>query len=201
MTAPSTPQSRTAQPFTPENAILWLQAQARHYDEQMHFLEADAFRSVIATIESLARSETAPTEGRIVDALRPVVSDIFNRFGSLSRGQALQMLVDAVRSLPTEKPAESPRWKEIDELCEGRSKIDLAEIILRERAARTETAATWIPVSERQPEGSKEVLTCSDGRFVSTRGARWVRELWAEAQRENIECAITHWMPMPEAPK
>jgi len=35
-------------------------------------------------------------------------------------------------------PTDSPRWKEIDELCEGRSKIDLAEIILRERAARTE---------------------------------------------------------------
>ena len=38
---------------------------------------------------------------------------------------------DALKNEPrTEKPTDSPRWKEIDELCEGRSKIDLAEIVL-----------------------------------------------------------------------
>jgi hypothetical protein len=56
--------SKQAQPFTPENAILWLEAQAKHFDEQMHFLEADAYRAIVATIEQLrsARPEALRKE-------------------------------------------------------------------------------------------------------------------------------------------
>lgn len=54
---------RKAQPFTPENAILYLQAQARHHDEEMHFLEGDACRAIIATIEQL-RSAAPEAERR-----------------------------------------------------------------------------------------------------------------------------------------
>lgn len=42
----------------------------------------------------------APSEGRLVDALRPVVSEIFSRFGSLSRGEALQLLCNALKADP-----------------------------------------------------------------------------------------------------
>jgi hypothetical protein len=43
-------------------------------------------------------SHVAPL-GRIVEALRPVVSDIFDNFGTYSRGMALSMLVEAVRGI------------------------------------------------------------------------------------------------------
>lgn len=56
--------SRSAKAFSTEHAILWLKGQAKHYDEQMHFLEADAYRSIIATIEALARSEKSNVEAQ-----------------------------------------------------------------------------------------------------------------------------------------
>jgi hypothetical protein len=47
----------------------------------------------------VAQSTSLPPKlGPLCDALRPVVSDIFNRLGSLSRGEALQMLVTAAQS-------------------------------------------------------------------------------------------------------
>ncbi len=47
------------------------------------------------------------SEGQIVEALRPVVHDIFARLlspGCISRGQALQLLVDAVRGMRSATP-------------------------------------------------------------------------------------------------
>lgn len=56
----------------------------------------------LAIAEQLAAPSSASgtpwTEGQIVAAIRPVVSDIFNKFESLSRGEAMQMLVNALRS-------------------------------------------------------------------------------------------------------
>lgn len=58
----------------------------------------------------------------------------------------------------------------------------------------------WIPLSERRPEGNGDVIVANGGH-VSTRGASWVRVLWDESVRESISCALSHWQPLPEAPK
>lgn len=69
--------------------------------------EAEAAQAdLVAAVSAPASSSLALTEGQVIAVLRPVVSDIFNRFGGMSRGQALQLLVDAVRSLA---PAASER--------------------------------------------------------------------------------------------
>lgn len=53
--------------------------------------------SFVAAADAFARHFYS--EGKVSEALRPVVSEIFNRFASLSRGQALQMLVDAIKAI------------------------------------------------------------------------------------------------------
>lgn len=60
----------------------------------------------------------------------------------------------------------------------------------------------WIPVEVRRPDGIEEVLVATaGGKIVSSRSAKWVRVLWDEVARgDDTLCAITHWMPMPDAP-
>ncbi len=58
----------------------------------------------------------------------------------------------------------------------------------------------WIPVSERLPEDSQRVLVCcADGRqyVAATDGG-----FWSDGREYSDHIHdITHWMPLPEAPK
>ena len=58
------------------------------------------------------------------------------------------------------------------------------------------TVQEWIPVTERLPEDSDNVLVCHKNGLVTTNawlGANW----WFKNERN----PITHWMPMPQPPK
>lgn len=60
----------------------------------------------------------------------------------------------------------------------------------------------WIDLNDQlPPDAPIEVITVScDGELVSTRSARWVRALHADAKRNGELCAISHWQHLPEAP-
>ena len=67
----------------------------------------------------------------------------------------------------------------------------------------------WVPVTERLPEHSDNVLVCVTDNFANVRlkGAfllaaycdedGWILEMWPEMERPNV----THWMPLPKPPK
>lgn len=60
----------------------------------------------------------------------------------------------------------------------------------------------WVPVSERLPQAQ------TDGRMVlafvcgvtNTKATATVRELVQFAKEDGEQCAVTHWMPLPDAP-
>ena len=58
----------------------------------------------------------------------------------------------------------------------------------------------WIPVSERLPEDGQIVLTCKNGICeVQTYEAR--RNGWVSGRIFWSMAFVTHWMPLPDAPK
>ena len=71
------------------------------------------------------------------------------------------------------------------------------KLLLDEAADRLENQGQWISVDERLPERAGEYVCCTKIRKVImceyldywSKGSRWDRR------------DITHWMPLPEAPK
>ena len=61
-------------------------------------------------------------------------------------------------------------------------------------------ATKWIPVTERLPEKNRCILICSkqggiaEGVYMG--GGAWIQYRW-----NAVGMDVTHWMPLPEAPK
>jgi hypothetical protein len=135
--------------------------------------------------------------------------DAISDDGSMPNYESWKRLYDLARTLETELEQErdirSTREITLSLVADGlgvehEPHQTFDERLLEASVVRSESMR-WIPVSEQQPEGHAEVLVSTNGKYVSTRGASWVRALWREAVTEKIECAVTHWMPMPEGPK
>lgn len=81
--------------------------------------------------------------------------------------------------------------------------LALLERLTAENAALREKAPQWISVEERRPEPGKRVLA-TDGVFVGE-AYRTSADTWRRydgiAMRDCLGSIVTHWMPMPEAPK
>lgn len=80
---------------------------------------------------------------------------------------------------------------------------DLIERLTAENAALREKVPQWISVEERRPEPGKRVLA-TDGVFVGE-AYRTSADTWRRydgiAMRDCLGSIVTHWMPLPEAPK
>lgn len=61
---------------------------------------------------------------------------------------------------------------------------------------QTEEVQRWIPVTERLPENTGDVIVCHKNGWV-TKNAWLVGNWWYK----NEVNPITHWMPLPERPK
>ena len=89
--------------------------------------------------------------------------------------------------------------------CEGCPKVsaDLIERLTAENAALWEKVPQWISVEERRPEPGKRVLA-TDGVFVGE-AYRTSADTWRRydgiAMRDCLGSIVTHWMPLPDAPK
>ena len=72
-----------------------------------------------------------------------------------------------------------------------------------ERDALREKVPQWISVEERRPEPGKRVLA-TDGVFVGE-AYRTSADTWRRydgiAMRDCLGSIVTHWMPLPDAPK
>ena len=79
----------------------------------------------------------------------------------------------------------------------------LIERLTAENAALREKVPQWISVEERRPEPGKRVLA-TDGVFVGE-AYRTSADTWRRydgiAMRDCLGSIVTHWMPLPEAPK
>lgn len=80
---------------------------------------------------------------------------------------------------------------------------DLIERLTAENAALREKVPQWISVEERRPEPGKRVLA-TDGVFVGE-AYRTSADTWRRydgiAMRDCLGSVVTHWMPLPSAPK
>ena len=80
---------------------------------------------------------------------------------------------------------------------------DLIERLTAENAALREKVPQWISVEERRPEPGKRVLATDDvfvGEAYRTSADTW-RRYDGIAMRDCLGSIVTHWMPLPEAPK
>ena len=98
--------------------------------------------------------------------------------------------------------------------CDDKLKQKAADLI-EQQAARIKELETkaprWIPVTERLPENGVPVLINyignSDGKYHPDATAVWTDYgcFWWEGSLEDCDAEvavpITHWMPLPEAPK
>lgn len=79
----------------------------------------------------------------------------------------------------------------------------LIERLTAEDAALREKVPQWISVEGRKPEPGKRVLA-TDGVFVGE-AYRTSADTWRRydgiAMRDCIGSIVTHWMPLPSAPK
>jgi hypothetical protein len=80
---------------------------------------------------------------------------------------------------------------------------DLIERLTAENAVLREKVPRWISVDERHPKPGTRVLA-TDGVFVGE-AYRTSADTWRRydgiAMRDCIGSVVTHWMPLPEAPK
>ena len=85
----------------------------------------------------------------------------------------------------------------------GLHAADLIERLTAETAALREKVPQWISVEERRPEPGKRVLA-TDGVFVGE-AYRTSADTWRRydgiAMRDCLGSIVTHWMPLPSAPK
>lgn len=79
----------------------------------------------------------------------------------------------------------------------------LIERLTAENVALREKAPQWISVEDRPPKTGTRVLA-TDGVFVGE-AYRTSADTWRRydgiAMRDCIGSVVTHWMPLPEAPK
>lgn len=96
----------------------------------------------------------------------------------------------------------------VGEIQDRREYIEFAaanviERLTAENAALREKAPQWISVEKRRPEPGKRVLA-TDGVFVGE-AYRTSADTWRRydgiAMRDCLGSIVTHWMPLPEAPK
>lgn len=96
----------------------------------------------------------------------------------------------------------------VGEIQDRREYIEFAaaneiERLTAENAAMREKVPQWISVEERRPEPGKRVLA-TDGVFVGeayrTSANTW-RRYDGIAMRDCLGSIVTHWMPLPSAPK
>jgi hypothetical protein len=80
---------------------------------------------------------------------------------------------------------------------------NVIERLTAENAALREKVPQWISVEERRPEPGKRVLA-TDGVFVGE-AYRTSADTWRRydgiAMRDCLGSIVTHWIPLPEAPK
>lgn len=80
---------------------------------------------------------------------------------------------------------------------------DLIECLTAENVALREKVPQWISVEDRHPKTGTRVLA-TDGVFVGE-AYRTSADTWRRydgiAMRDCIGSVVTHWMPLPEAPK
>lgn len=107
-------------------------------------------------------------------------------------------LVERLGKCTAEQNGEKTLW------CQAADAIDDLLYICKHQATEIrELKNQWIPVAERLPEGRTNVLCCgaNGGMFVGwTSGYVFkgkVRAFVHGGSGRNI----THWMPLPEAPK
>lgn len=96
----------------------------------------------------------------------------------------------------------------VGEIQDRREYIEFAaanviERLTAENAALREKGPRWISVEERRPEPGKRVLA-TDGVFVGE-AYRTSADTWRRydgiAMRDCLGSIVTHWMPLPSAPK
>lgn len=99
---------------------------------------------------------------------------------------------------PTDRPFMAAVVAEVPDLEMAR------KIVAALNGIESETQAGWIPVGVRMPDAHKTVLlACSHAEVIST-------GFWSDLGRFRIDAeddsdgatwTVTHWMPLPEAPK
>lgn len=123
----------------------------------------------------------------------------------MTRQEIVQALRCCAKGLGHDDACENCK---VGEIQDRREYIEFAaanviECLTAKNAALREKVPQWVSVEERRPEPGKRVLA-TDGVFVGeayrTSADTW-RRYDGTAMRDCLGSIVTHWMPLPSAPK
>ncbi len=145
------------------------------------------------------------TNEEIVKALRTCVmdpddgGDCENCPASRSEGEYCLTAVMSEAASLIEQLRREIEWKDSVIDCAQKKRAEATA----ERDALLEKLPQWISVEDRHPKTGTRVLA-TDGVFVGE-AYRTSADTWRRydgiAMRDCIGSVVTHWMPLPEAPK
>ena len=81
------------------------------------------------------------------------------------------------------------------------TKYAIVDSIMELLATDNNVGDKWIPVSERLPENSKDVLVWGSGYAVHIAWYVPTFNEWRTNEYDYDDGEVTHWMPLPEPPK
>lgn len=85
----------------------------------------------------------------------------------------------------------------IDQFCEFRGKCTTDDVVALNFAYEM-LAPRWISVEEELPK-NKELVFITDGEYTDTGFYEYTFDEWQPCEKWLGD--ITHWMPLPQAPK
>ena len=86
----------------------------------------------------------------------------------------------------------------IDQFCEFRGKCTTDDVVALNFAYEMLMKSQWISVEDELPK-NKELVFITDGEYTDTGFYEYTFDEWQPCEKWLGD--ITHWMPLPEAPK
>lgn len=211
--APSAEQAPT-ESRTDEQLIAWLEQKYRRHMELCDHLAAERLKELICERDA-ARKEAFDLAHDLEKSIANHSADIMRWHASLrssdratERNEALQAALEFAQHALKKR---ADKWGSVnnatrrDEALQCRDAIESAINSLRMPGVSLPSAIRppdgWIPVTERLPDDDTTVMVAIEGGSEPVWLGFLDGEVWTGVDAGPFEGTVTHWQPIPEAPR